>query len=100
MKFIQTSCHKEGRGLLARRVKKLSGCLGDPVAESSAPIAKAISSESRNWWQEEFFCKDVCTLFDQGPLEMSVNFLGIAGAQGPLPIAYTELVLQRFRIKE
>ncbi len=40
------------------------------------------------------------SLFDQGPLEISVNFLGIAGAQGPLPIVYTEMVLQRLKVKD
>ncbi len=34
---------------------------------------------------------------DEGPPEMKVSFLGLAGAQGPLPRAFTELVLSRAR---
>ena len=33
-------------------------------------------------------------------LEVQVNFLGIAGVQGPLPIAYTEMICDRLRSKD
>jgi type VI secretion system protein ImpH len=39
-------------------------------------------------------------LFSRGPLEMQVNFLGIAGIQGPLPMPYTETLVQRLRQKD
>ena len=32
-----------------------------------------------------------------GQAEMSVNFMGLAGAGGPLPIPYTELILERLK---
>lgn len=32
--------------------------------------------------------------------ELSVNFIGLTGAQGVLPFHYTEMILQRFKIKD
>ena len=32
---------------------------------------------------------------DEKPAKMSVNFMGLAGSQGPLPMPYTELILDR-----
>jgi len=32
---------------------------------------------------------------EEKPAEMSVNFMGLAGAQGPMPMPYTELILER-----
>lgn len=34
---------------------------------------------------------------DNGPTILNVNFMGLAGIQGPLPFPYTEMIIQRIR---
>ncbi len=46
---------------------------------------------------------DIYALDESDPLSpptLHINFWGIAGLQGPLPIAYTELILERLRHKD
>lgn len=48
----------------------------------------------------DFKIENEKNLFDKGPLDVQVNFLGIAGIQGPLATPYTELLLSRLRQKD
>lgn len=40
------------------------------------------------------------TLSDHGPHSMIVNFMGLTGPMGALPLYYTELLIQRIRLKD
>ncbi|MEO5930382.1 MAG: type VI secretion system baseplate subunit TssG [Candidatus Kapaibacterium sp.] len=72
-----------------------------PVGESGAPFAETVrfkSSVSLAFPAGEI--REIRHPADNGPVEMTVNFFGIAGAMGPLPLAYTELIMQRVALKD
>ena len=68
-----------------------------PVGEGSEPEKEAARFKSRV--ALEFPATDVSELTPSspsgGPAEMTVNFMGLAGCTGPLPMLYTELILER-----
>jgi type VI secretion system protein ImpH len=70
-----------------------------PVGEGSEPEKEAVRFISNPSF--EFPASAVSEVIrpksDQGPAEMLVNFMGLAGTVGPLPAPYTELILQRAR---
>ncbi len=68
-----------------------------PVGEGSEPEKEAVRFKSRV--ALAFPATDVSELIplsrSGGPAEMTVNFMGLAGCTGPLPMPYTELILER-----
>jgi type VI secretion system protein ImpH len=67
------------------------------VGEGSEPRKEAVRFKSRVGLQ--FPATDLDEInsppAEGEPLEMTVNFMGLAGIQGPLPLPYTELILER-----
>jgi type VI secretion system protein ImpH len=63
----------------------------DPVQIQSRVGYEAPSSDIYNLFPSKFY--------DRPPI-MTVNFLGIAGVQGPLPQPYTDLITERLRRKD
>lgn len=72
-----------------------------PLGEGSNPLKEALSIESRVTLSPSG--ADIYSLApsstDKPPL-LTINFLGLAGIQGPLPMPYTELLLERLRHKD
>ena len=68
-----------------------------PVGEGSEPEKEAVRFKSRV--ALAFPATDISELtplsHGGGPAEMTVNFMGLAGCTGPLPMPYTELILER-----
>jgi len=68
-----------------------------PVAEGSEPEKEAVRFKSRV--SLAFPATDISRInpssYNGGPAEMTVNFMGLAGCTGPLPMPYTELILER-----
>lgn len=72
------------------------------VGEGSEPRHEAVQFQSNITL--DFPASDVQeitpTAGKDSPARMMVNFLGIAGAHGPLPAPYTELILERVRQRD
>lgn len=75
-----------------------------PFGETVDPINEVVSVKSRVYL--ESLSSDIYSLehvevpktsFVFQPPVMNVNFMGIAGIQGPLPYPYTEMIIQRVR---
>lgn len=67
-----------------------------PVAEGSEPDAEAVRFSSRVGL--DFPASEIDLLSrpkDGGPAALVVNFLGLAGVLGPLPLPFTERVIER-----
>ncbi len=67
-----------------------------PVGEAAAPEREVVRFTSDV--SLSFPASDVVEILppaDGEPARMRVNFLGLAGGLGPLPLAYTELVMER-----
>jgi type VI secretion system protein ImpH len=68
-----------------------------PVGEGSEPEKEAVHFHSRAGL--DFPASDVHQVLppasEAAPAEMTVNFLGLSGPQSPLPLPFTELVLER-----
>lgn len=72
-----------------------------PIGEGSEPEKEPVHFSARIAF--DFPASDVQDLFPgQGPLPalMVTNFMGLAGASGPLPAPLAELVLERLRHKD
>ena len=72
-----------------------------PLGEGLAPGEEAVQIKSRitlSTPSSDIFALEPGT--KDAPPIMHVNFWGIAGLQGPLPIPYTELILERIRKKD
>jgi type VI secretion system protein ImpH len=75
-----------------------------PVGAGSEPEKEAVRFKSRV--ALDFPATDVSKLTPAGaghsgePAEMTVNFMGLAGCTGPLPMPYTELILERLWNKD
>ncbi|HEV3316166.1 MAG TPA: type VI secretion system baseplate subunit TssG [Candidatus Angelobacter sp.] len=72
-----------------------------PVGEGSEPEKEPVHFSARVAF--EFPASDVQELFPADgdfPASMVTNFLGLAGANGPLPAPLAELVLERLRQKD
>jgi type VI secretion system protein ImpH len=67
-----------------------------PVAEGSEPEAEPVRFRSRVGLDFPASEIDLLTRgIASGPPEMTVNFLGLAGVLGPLPLPMTEVVVER-----
>ncbi len=71
-----------------------------PFGETVDPTDEVVTVKSRVYL--ESLSSDIYSLenmgrYDYQPLLMNVNFMGIAGIQGPLPYPYTEMIIQRVR---
>lgn len=68
-----------------------------PIADSSEPHKEVLQFRSNV--SHAFPASDVEAIQpptdDEQPITMDVNFIGLAGAHGPLPPPYTELVIER-----
>lgn len=73
-----------------------------PVGAQSEPDREPVRFKSRV--SLEFPTGDIADITDPAqkgdPSAMSVNIMGLAGVQGPLPAVYTELLLERARRKD
>lgn len=72
-----------------------------PVGEGSEPEKEPVHFSARIAF--DFPASDVQELFsgkDDSPASMVTNFLGLGGANGPLPAPLAELVLERLRHKD
>jgi type VI secretion system protein ImpH len=72
-----------------------------PLGEGSNPLKEAVSVESRITLSPSGADLQGLTLSatDKPPV-LTVNFLGLAGIQGPLPMPYTEFLIERLRQKD
>jgi type VI secretion system protein ImpH len=72
-----------------------------PLGEGSNPLKEALAIESRVTLSPSGADIQSLALSDTDkPPVLTVNFLGLAGIQGPLPTPYTELLLERLRHKD
>lgn len=73
------------------------GCV--PLGEGGDPREEAVSIKARITYSVS--SSDLYSLsYDTVTPTLSINFLGIAGIQGPLPMPYTELLVERLRQKD
>jgi len=72
-----------------------------PLGEGSNPLKEAVSISSRITLSPSGADLQSLALSqtDKPPV-LTINFLGLAGIQGPLPIPYTELLIERLRQKD
>lgn len=73
-----------------------------PLGETENPDYEAIQIKSRltlSVSSSDLYNLKAHVGFDKRPT-LTVNFLGIAGIQGPLPMPYTEMILDRLRHKD
>ncbi|MBX9786442.1 MAG: type VI secretion system baseplate subunit TssG [Alphaproteobacteria bacterium] len=70
-----------------------------PFGETADPNEEVVSVKARIYL--EALSSDIYSLEstegEEQPYTLSVNFMGIAGIQGPLPFPYTEMMIQRIR---
>lgn len=70
-----------------------------PFGESIEPLDEVVTVKSRVYL--ESLSSDIYSLKYKGltsdPPILNVNFMGLAGIQGPLPFPYTEMIIQRIR---
>ena len=71
-----------------------------PFGETVSPSEEVVTVKSRIYF--ESLSSDIYSLqnepFDSSaPSILNVNFMGIAGIQGPLPFPYSEMIIQRIR---
>ena len=72
-----------------------------PVGRDASPTDEAVRFRSRATL--EFPASDIQEISppqDGSPAQMLVNFMGLTGPSGALPQHYTELVLERMRVKD
>ena len=72
-----------------------------PLGEGSNPMKEALSIESRVTLSPSGAdIQNLALSETDKPPVLTINFLGLAGIQGPLPTPYTELILERLRHKD
>lgn len=75
-----------------------------PFGETVNPRDEVVTVKSRVYLESlasDIYSLENVTLGPKSPLDeppiLNVNFMGIAGIQGPLPFPYTEMIIQRIR---
>lgn len=72
-----------------------------PFGETVTPAEEAVSIKSRVYLEslssDIYSLESVALSSPSTPPTLTVNFMGIAGIQGPLPLPYTEMIIQRVR---
>lgn len=72
-----------------------------PLGEGSNPLKEAVSIESRITLSPSGSDLQNLTIpSPDKPAILTINFLGLAGIQGPLPTPYTEFLVERLRNKD
>jgi len=73
----------------------------DPFGETVSPLHEVVTVKSRVYLEsmasDIYSLENVADSSPYGPPILTVNFMGIAGIQGPLPFSYTEMIIQRGR---
>ncbi len=86
----------------AVRLLEMAHPEAQPAGEGSEPAKEAVRFHSRV--SLDFPASDVYqlspSLDGESAVEMTVNFLGLSGPQSPLPLPFTELVLERIARKD
>lgn len=71
-----------------------------PFGETVNPLDEVITVKSRIYLESmasDIYSLENVPLGSHSPAILNVNFMGIAGIQGPLPFPYTEMLIQRIR---
>jgi len=72
-----------------------------PLGEGSNPLKEALSIKARvTLSPSSADLQSLVLTSPDHPVVLTVNFLGLAGIQGPLPTPFTELVIERLRHKD
>src|SRR5271169_3450696 len=75
-----------------------------PYGETIDPLEEVVNVKSRVYLESlssDIYSLEKIELSEKdkaiAPTILNVNFMGIAGIQGPLPFPYTEMIIQRVR---
>lgn len=71
-----------------------------PFGETINPLQEVVTVKSRVYLESmasDIYSLEKIPLTLDSPPILNVNFMGIAGIQGPLPFPYTEMLIQRIR---
>ncbi len=71
-----------------------------PFGETVSPFEEVVTVKSRIYFESlssDIYSLQNATFDSSTPLILNVNFMGIAGIQGPLPFPYSEMIIQRMR---
>ncbi|MBA3814045.1 MAG: type VI secretion system baseplate subunit TssG [Alphaproteobacteria bacterium] len=71
-----------------------------PFGETVNPLDEVVTVKSRIYLESmasDIYSLDNVQLTSEFPPILNINFMGIAGIQGPLPFPYTEMLIQRIR---
>ena len=71
-----------------------------PFGETVNPDEEVVTIKSRVFLEtlsSDIYSLEQPSTYQTTPTILTVNFMGIAGIQGPLPLPYTEMMIQRIR---
>lgn len=71
-----------------------------PFGETVNPLDEVVAVKSRIYLESmasDIYSLENIPLNSDAPTILNINFMGIAGIQGPLPFPYTEILIQRIR---
>ena len=106
VRLLERSAAHENNADLINGNDKLSGIYSfnkQPVARFSPPSTEAIrfrTNHALSFSSSEISYIEENNNKDKNKWELSVNFMGLTGSQGVLPYHYTEMVLQRLKMKD
>ena len=106
VRLLERSAAHENNADLINGNDKLSGIYSfnkQPVARFSPPSTEAIrfrTNHALSFSSSEISYIEENNNKDKKKWELSVNFMGLTGSQGVLPYHYTEMVLQRLKVKD